>query len=206
MDVGVASKSKEFQVIPTLLDSGANATFINKAVAEWLGLTLEALANPIRVFNVDGSRNSAGDVTHAVDITVNFLGHQEELHAEVTNLGKNSLILGYMWLKKHNPTIDWEKGMVKFNRCPCSCHMLQDRARRLASLDEEAERGALEWIHQAKVEALAKKLTRSPEELIPPCYHSYLNIFSEKASCCFPLQKPWDHAIDLKDSFKPKKG
>ena len=155
---------------------------------------------------MDGSHNSAGDVTHAVNITVDFLGHREELCTKVINLRKNSLILGYTWLKKHNQTIDWEKVMVKFNRCPCSCHMLQDRAQRLAFLDEEAERGALEWIHQAKVEAPAKKPTRTPEELIPPCYHSYLNIFSEKATSQFPLRKPWDHAIDLKDSFKPKKG
>ena len=100
--------------------------FIDKAVTERMGLALKPLMNPIHVFNVDGSRNLAGDITHAVDITVDFLGHWEELCAEVTNLGKNSLILGYMWLRKHNPTIDWEKGMVKFNQCPCSCHMLQD--------------------------------------------------------------------------------
>ena len=65
--------------------------------------------------------------------------------------------------------------------------MLQDRARRLASLDKEDEREALEWIHQAKVETLAKKPVRTPEELVPPCYHSYLNIFSEKATSRFPL-------------------
>ena len=144
MDVGITSKSRKFQIIPALLDSGANATFIDKAVAERMGLTLEALANPICVFNVDRSCNSAGDVTHAVNLTVDFMGHREELHAEVTNLGKNSLILGYTWLKKHNPSIDWEKGTVKFNRCPCSCHMLQDQAQCLASLDKDAERGALE--------------------------------------------------------------
>ena len=126
MDIGITSKSCEFQTIPALLDSGANATFIDKAIADRLGLTLEALTNPIHVFNVDSSRNSAGDVTHTVNLTVDFLGHREELRAEVTNLGKNSLILGYMWLKKHNPSIDWEKGMVKFHRCPRSCLMLQD--------------------------------------------------------------------------------
>ena len=155
---------------------------------------------------MDGSCNSAGDVTHAVDITVDFLRHREELCAEVTNLGKNSLILGYTWLKKHNPLIDCEKGTVKFHWCPHSCLMLQDCAQRLASLDEEDEREALEWIHQAKVEAPAKKPVHMPQELIPPCYHSYLNIFSEEAASRFPLRKPWDHAIDLKDSFKPKKG
>ena len=206
MDVGIASKSCEFQIIPALLDSGANTTFIDKAVAERLGLMLEVLTNPIHVFNVDGSRNSAGDVMHAVNLTVGFLGHREEPRTEVTNLGKNSLILSYTWLKKHNPSIDWEKGMVKFHWCPCSCLMLQDHTQRLASLDEEDEREALEWIHQAKVEAPAKKPICSPEELVPPCYHSYLDIFSEKAASRFPLRKPWDHAINLKDSFKPKKG
>ena len=65
--------------------------------------------------------------------------------------------------------------------------MLQDRAQRLASLDEEDKREALEWIHQAKVEAPAKKAPRTPEELVPPCYHSYLDIFSEKATSQFPL-------------------
>ena len=171
-----------------------------------MGLTLEVLTNPIRVFNVDGSRNSAGDITHAVNLTVDFLGHREELRTEVTNLGKNSLILGYTWLKKHNPSVDWEKGMVKFHRCPRSCLMLQDHTQRLASLDGEEEREALEWIHQAKVEAPAKKPIHTPEELVPPCYHSYLDIFLEKAASRFPLRKPWDHTIDLKDSFKPKKG
>ena len=120
-----ATRNK-FQVIPALLHSGANATFIDRAIAERLGLMLEALANPIRVLNVDGSRNLAGDVTYAVNIMVDFLTHREELHTEVTNLGKNSLILGYTWLKKHNPSIDWEKGSVKFNWCPHSCLMLQD--------------------------------------------------------------------------------
>ena len=206
MDIGITSKSCKFQIIPALLESRANATFIDKAVAERLGLMLEALTNPIRVFNVDGSRNSAGDVTHAVNLTVDFLGHREELRAEVTNLGKNSLILSYTWLKKHNPLIDWGKGTVKFHRCPRSCLMLQDRAQRLASLNEEDEREALEWIHQVKVEAPAKKPIRTPEELVPPCYHSYLDIFSEKAASRFPLQKPWDHVIDLKGSFKLKKG
>ena len=96
--------------------------------------------------------------------------------------------------------------MVKFHRYPRSCLMLQDHTQHLASLDEEDEREALEWIHQAKVEAPAKKPVRMPEELVPSCYHPYLDIFSEKATSRFPLRKPWDHTIDLKDSFKPKKG
>jgi len=36
----------------------------------------------------------------------------------VSGLGKQSLILGYNWLKDHNPKIDWEKGEVEMTRCP----------------------------------------------------------------------------------------
>ena len=201
-----APRSQDYKTIPALLDSGANATFIDVSVAERLGLPLTPLNTPIRVFNVDGSRNSAGDVTHTTTILMEYLGHREELTAEVTNLGKNSLILGYMWLQKHNPTIDWQTGVIKFTRCPRSCLLLHNQAKRLATIEDE-EREGLEYIHQAKVEApVAKKPVQSPEELVPKCYHSYLDIFSEKAASRFPLRKPWDHAIDLKDTFKPKKG
>ena len=35
----------------------------------------------------------------------------------IFGLGKESLILGYNWLKDHNPKIDWEKGEVKMTCC-----------------------------------------------------------------------------------------
>ena len=159
LDVGIATqRSQVYQIIPALLDSGANATFIDISVAKRLGLVLTPLNAPIRVFNVDGSRNSAGDVTHTTTVFMEYLGHREELTAEVTNLGKNSLILGYTWLQKHNPSIDWRSGVIKFTRCPQSCLMLHGhhRATRLATLDDE-EREGLEYIDQAKVEAPAVK-------------------------------------------------
>ena len=119
LDVGLATqRSQDYTTVPALLDSGANATFIDASVAERLGLPLIPLNAPIRVFNVDGSRNSAGDVTHTTTILMEYLGHHKELSAEVTNLGKNSLILGYTWLQKHNPSIDWQTGVIKFTHCP----------------------------------------------------------------------------------------
>ena len=138
LDVGVtAPRSQDYATIPALLDSGANATFIDVSVAKRMGLPLTPLNTPIRVFNVDGSRNSAGDVTHTTTIQMEYLGHRKELTAEVTNLGKNSLILGYTWLQKHNPTIDWQTGVIKFTRCPRSCLMLHNRAKRLTTIDDE---------------------------------------------------------------------
>jgi len=39
----------------------------------------------------------------------------------VSRLGKQSLILGYNWLKDHNPKVDWEKGEVKMTCCLLWC-------------------------------------------------------------------------------------
>ena len=47
---------------------------------------------------------------------------------------------------------------------------------------------------------------KAPKELVPKEYHKFLKVFSKKESEHMPLWKPWDHTIDLKDTFKPKKG
>jgi len=39
----------------------------------------------------------------------------------ISRLGKQSLILGYNWLKDHNPKIDWEKRKVEMTRCLLQC-------------------------------------------------------------------------------------
>jgi hypothetical protein len=41
-----------------LLDSGANAIYIDKAYAQKMKLPLTLLADPIPVYNVDGTRNA----------------------------------------------------------------------------------------------------------------------------------------------------
>ena len=70
------------------------------------------------MFNVDGTKNSAGNITHSADIIIDYQGHREKVTAEVTELGKNQVILGYTWLKKHNPDINWTNREVKMTRCP----------------------------------------------------------------------------------------
>jgi len=39
----------------------------------------------------------------------------------VSRLGKQSLILGYNWLKDHNPKVNWEKGEVEITCCLLRC-------------------------------------------------------------------------------------
>ena len=76
-------------------------------------LPLTPLSNPVPVYNVDSIRNAARSITHCAEIIIQFQEHREKVTAEVTDLGKNQMILGYTWLSHHNPEIDWTTGMVK---------------------------------------------------------------------------------------------
>ena len=49
------------------------------------------------------------------------------------------------------------------------------------------------------------KLNRSVEKLVPETYHEYLSVFQKKESERMLLRKPWDHAIEMKEGFVPKK-
>ena len=95
------------------------------------------LQNPIPVFNVDGTKNSAGNIMYLADIIINYQGHHEKVTAEVMDLGKYQVILGYTWLKKHNPDIDWTNREVKMTRCPQSCYLLQEKSIFLQTLEKE---------------------------------------------------------------------
>ena len=63
---------------------------------------------------------------HLTDIIIDNQGHYEKVTAEIMDLGTNQVILGYMWLKKHNPDIDWTNGEVKMTHCPHSCYLLHE--------------------------------------------------------------------------------
>ena len=113
IQIALASSQNDFTRLDALLDLGANTIFIEKTWAEKHKVLLIPLWNPISVYNIDGTWNSTGSITHAVELIVKFQGHCEKIMAEVTDLGKNSFILGFSWLKCHSQDIDWTKEMVK---------------------------------------------------------------------------------------------
>ena len=41
--------------------------------------------------------------------------HKESIRLSVTQLSSSNIFLGYDWLSKHNPEIDWEKGTIDLN-------------------------------------------------------------------------------------------
>jgi len=79
------------------------------------------LANPYCVINADGTPNKAGQITKYVRAYVEIGSHKTTQHLFVTNLGNKEMMIGYLYLYKHNPNIDWRKGQWEFTRCPDTC-------------------------------------------------------------------------------------
>jgi len=48
-------------------------------------------------------------------------------------------------------------------------------------------------------------VVRKIEEMVPRWFHKYLKVFGKKESERMPMRKAWDHVIDLKKEFVPKK-
>jgi hypothetical protein len=104
-----------------LIDSGATGSFIDRSYLETLKWNSRLMKHPVRVINVDGTNNEAGQITHAIDLLVTIDQHCERMTFGISNLGKTKIILGHDWLKRHNPEIDWQRRHVDFRQCPPHC-------------------------------------------------------------------------------------
>ena len=113
--------TSELHSVKALLDSGATRSFIDKDFVCSKGINTQTLSYNIPVFNVDGFPNEAGQISKVVDVLLHYKIHSERMLLAVSGLGKQSLILGYNWLKDHNPKVDWEKEEVEMTRCPLRC-------------------------------------------------------------------------------------
>ena len=73
------------------------------------------------VFNADRTKN--GEVTRVVPLEIEINGHKKQLEAAVMNLNGTDIFLGYDWLVKHNPEVNWKNSTIRFIKCPGSYTM-----------------------------------------------------------------------------------
>jgi len=96
-----------------LLDSGATENFIDEHTWRRMGVGRRPLPKKIKVFNVDGTENKQGEMTHFCCLRILYNGKEDLQDFYITDLGKDRLILGYPFLRMFNPQIDWVKGKLK---------------------------------------------------------------------------------------------
>ncbi len=118
------------QAVCALVDSGATGLFINSEYVKLNQIPTKKLAQPIPVYNVNGSANMDGSIMEVAELLLRYNGHTERALFCITGLGKQNLILRHTWLKEHNPEVDWRTGKVKMLCClPRCCNGCRTEAR-----------------------------------------------------------------------------
>ena len=77
------------------------------------------------MYNIDGTLNRDGTISEVAILGLQIGDHVEKVIFTVTDIGSEDVIVGLDWLRKHNPEIDWDQGMLRLLRCPetCSPHL-----------------------------------------------------------------------------------
>jgi len=211
LNIGVEKiDTHEGVMIKALLDSGTTGMFMDRQMATRHRFKLQKLERPIAVRNVDGTNNSGGAIMHRVECNVFYKGHIERMWMDVFDLGKMEVILGMPWLVAHNPEINWEIGEVKMTRCPPLCggksqkNKRKEKVKMMAIEKEEkivcwAIDDKEDWGREEEREADHRKI----KEMVPGKFLKWRKVFGKVKSKRMPTRMIWDHAIDLKETFKP---
>src|SRR3984885_11903297 len=123
-----------------MVDSGATEDFIDQQFCIQHQFPVRRLNQPRDIFVIDGKSSSVGPITHEAIIAMDIGSHREQIRFQVANLKKHEAILGMPWLKKHNPTIDWDKEQISFNSERCTEVCLREPPVVKAIPEEEAIR------------------------------------------------------------------
>ena len=171
------------------------------------------------MWNIDGTNNQAGMLTHYVDLSVRTGKREEIMRFLITSLGNEDLILGYPWLTTFEPQFNWTNGVIDTSYLPVVVRSLNWNTLKICPViaavntekDEALPVTRIQRIHIQEELAqesnawanisteLAQKAGQYTQSVaIPPQYQQYAKVFDEKASHRLPAHQPWDHTIDLK--------
>ena len=70
---------------------------------------------------------------------------------------------------------------------------------------EEVKRIAEEWEIWDKEEKVVRSEMEA-KKLVLDKFHKWIKVFGKKQSERIPMRKMWDHAIEVKEGFVPRKG
>lgn len=187
-----------------LLDSGCMGTSISTDFVERHQIPTRPTAIPIPVYNADGTLNSKGSIRSFATLQIKIQDHQETMDMAVVHLDSADIFLGHDWLRKHNPTIDWIEQAIHFDRCPEACGYLP----LLIGPDNDMEEECLESGDRVMMVAFNEKericKMQQGRTGTPDFIKEFSDVFSATEYDQLPASRPWDHAIDLTEGFKPK--
>uniref|UniRef100_A0A3P9HSL7 Gypsy retrotransposon integrase-like protein 1 n=1 Tax=Oryzias latipes TaxID=8090 RepID=A0A3P9HSL7_ORYLA len=161
-----------------LIDSGSEQSFIDDLLVSDLNLPTELLDLPVKAAGLGGQILT--QITHrtrAVHLITSG-NHHEFIQFYITKSPQSPIILGFPWLRAHNPQFDWVNLHVTNWSTTCMANCLRSAVPSVPPRDDPDP----EIIDLSKV---------------PPCYHDLRTVFSKTRAGSLPPHRPYDCSIEL---------
>jgi len=214
----LGTNGKEYATT-ALVDSGASENFIDKAYVEASGIPMQQKTTPRRVLTVDGSEVTGGPVTHDAQVHLTINHHEEDIRLHYITIGNAPIILGLPWLKLHDSVIGWKNHTVKFHSDHCADRCLPSSPRantvpkekateqyykKTPGKEEDWEISETDpWEVCPTVIDKIKENPKNSKNPIPPEYHEFLEVFTEKEPMSPQLHRTHHHHIPLEKAKTP---
>ena len=106
----IKTKNRKELQLQALVDSRCIHTGIYKQLVKEEKIKTEPMDRSFKVFNADRTKNK--EVIQFALLEVEINGYKKQIDTAVTDLNGTDMFLGYDWLMKHNPEINWSKGTM----------------------------------------------------------------------------------------------
>ncbi|KAK3523516.1 hypothetical protein QTP70_001181 [Hemibagrus guttatus] len=173
-----------------LIDSGAAVNLVDRGLAEELGIPIFPCVPALRITAISSQPIGEGYLRHQTELLDFQVGlfHYERLAFYVTSSPANPVILGFPWLRRHDPHISWWSGELVCWSTTCLRGCLQDPVSRPCRTSQV----------ERPLEAAGSHL--------PSQYTDFHMMYSEERVACLPHHQVWDCAINLLPNASPPKG
>ena len=181
---------------------------------------------------IDGSSPSTGPITHYFPAHLRIqASHTEHLTLQLTPLAHFQLVLGFPWLARHNPRIDWSQGTLTFASpfCSTTCLSPPNPPPHQESTQEPPVESTQEPPFptppshtlaatsspnppSSPLQPTSSPLLPTPPpdpslyDKVPKEYHDYLDVFSETQANVLPPHRKYDLEIPLQPGTAPPWG
>ena len=226
IDTEICDSSRQLKFyVEALLDCSATDSFIDQELVNEKQILIKPLFRPIPIYQSDGEETSAREVMGYIEVMMRICDHRESIKFYVTKLRKRDIFLGYTWLWKHNPEIDWVKKWVDLTCCPSEAcgpkertvstpeqgNLRPDDPDTAISVeereDEDEPRDVLALIRATGTKATTiMAASQKKAEPLPEWVSDYKEVFETDGFNELPPRRPWDHAIELKEGTGPWTG
>lgn len=184
---------------PVLVDSEADANFMDYDLASKLNLPFLPLSKPVDASALDG-RLLCKITQHTPSVKLTFPeSHTEELCFHLYQAPLHLLILGHPWIVDHNPHIDWSTGKVKNwgTNCERCCFTVKKK---------DCDPPVAVQHKTISPEPPASETDFLDLSYMSSCYMDLKEVFNKSKATSLPPHHPYDCAIDLLPSSSPPKG